>query len=149
MKQNTEHYWKESMLVWHNKSRLCVCRVWSWTSCTSDRTRSTSLTIMSWTHVETCNQSSKLSKYIQKSLLALLQSTLNRTAGPKKRQTCKMTSTKTLSGIYHSSCIYLVYLFSKWTKLTSLMLTHLPPVSQTRLKLSPRLKCKSELFQLK
>ncbi len=96
-----------------------------------------------------CNQSSKLSKYIQKSLLALSQSTLNRTAGPKKRQTCKMTSTKTLSGIYHSNCIYLVYLFSKWTKLTSLMLTHLPPVSQTGLKPSPRLKCKSELFQLK
>ncbi len=25
----------------------------------------------------------------------------------------------------------------------------IPPVSQTRLKTSPRLKCKSELFQLK
>ncbi len=26
---------------------------------------------------------------------------------------------------------------------------YIPPVSQTRLKPSPRLKCKSELFQLK
>ncbi len=44
--------------------------------------------------------------------------------------------------------IELLYKINKLI-LRDLCFRHHPPVSQTRLKLIPRLKCKSELFQLK
>ncbi len=46
----------------------------------------------------------------------------------------------------HYSMLFTFYLYIKLLKQVA---KHLPPVSQTRLKTSPRLKCKSELFQLK